>query len=159
MKRILLLVAIFIAIIEVKAQDENIHLSGQVGFPTGTFGNAFDMHIGLEGTYYFLDDIAEGLKIGATAGYNLYTASESSFPNFDFITLSGSGRYDFNEEFFARLDMGFGIALEDGASGGFLFEPRVGYNFGDFEVFGYYKRISESIFAITSLGVGVTYKL
>lgn len=159
MKRILLLAAFFVAFVKMNAQEENIHLSGQFGFPTGTFGNAFSMHFGVEGTYYFLDDVAEGLKIGGTAGYNLYTASEDFFADFDFITLAASGRYDFNEEFFGRLDMGFGIALADGASGGFLFEPRAGYNFGEFEVFGYYKRISESIFAISSLGVGFTYKL
>lgn len=126
MKRILWIAAFFVAFGTLNAQDQNIHLSGQLGFPTGTFGNAFNLHFGVEGTYYFLDDVAEGLKIGGTVGYNLYTASEDFWADFNFITLAASGRYDFNEEFFTRLDMGFGIGLEDGASGGFLFEPRVG---------------------------------
>lgn len=158
MKKILFLLVMIIGLGEVKAQDEKIHLSAQAGFPTGTFSNAFNFHFGLEGTYYFLDEVADGLKIGATAGYNLFSSSDD-FPNFDFITLAASGRYDFTEEFFARLDMGFGIGLEEGSNGGFLFEPRVGYSLGKLDVFGYYKRISESIFAITSVGVGVTYKL
>lgn len=158
MKKFLLAISFLIGIGQANAQYENIHVSAQLGFPTGTFSNAFNLHFGLEGTYYFLDDVAEGLKIGATAGYNLYTASDDFFADFDFITLAASGRYEFTEEFFARLDMGFGIGLEDKSSGGFLFEPRVGYNLGKLDVFGYYKRISESIFAITSVGVGATYK-
>lgn len=68
MKKILLLAAFLILCLGVNAQEENIHLSGQFGFPTGTFGNVFSMHFGVEGTYYFLDDVAEGLKIGGTAG-------------------------------------------------------------------------------------------
>ncbi len=158
MKKIFFLAILFIGFSQAQAQDENIHVSAKLGFPTGTFGDAFSLHLGVEGTYYFLDDVADGLKIGGTAGYNLYTASEDFFADFDYISLAASGRYDITEEFFARLDMGFGIALVDGANGGFLFEPRFGYDLGKLDVFGYYKRISESFFAITSVGVGVTYK-
>ena len=164
MKKILLVVAIFIAGVsfnDAKAQDGMMSIDAQFGVPVGDASDSTDLQFGVNFTYYFVE-VMEALKIGGRAGYGMFVVndelSDFGFDNFDFITLGAAARYDFSESLFARLDLGYAIGLADESDGAMFVEPRFGYNLGNFDIFAYYQSIFESGTSLDAVGVGFALK-
>ena len=163
MKKILLVVAIFIAGVsfnDAKAQDGMMSIDAQFGLPMGDVDDVTDIQVGINFNYYFIE-VMEALKVGGRVGYNTFIVDSdlSDFvDNVEFLMLAASGRYDFSESLFARLDIGYAVGLNDGNDGAAFVEPRLGYNLGNFDVFAYYQSIFDSDVSVGALGVGFALK-
>ncbi len=160
MKKLLLIALCFVAFQFTQAQEKPISVDATVGLPMGDVDDFSNLYVGVNFTYMFAE-VAEDFYLGARAGYNLYLGDSDgpiSAPDFDFLTLAAVGRYDFTENIFGRLDVGYAVGLEDGADGAAFVEPRVGYYTYDFDVFAFYQNIFDSDFSFGALGVGFAYK-
>ena len=167
MKKILLVVAIFIAGVsfnDAKAQEKPMSIDATLGLPMGDADDFSTFFIGVNFTYMFAE-LAEDFYLGARAGYNLYLGEEVtvfgetvSSPDIDFLTIAAVGRYDFTENIFGRLDVGYAVGLEDNTDGAMFIEPRVGYFAESFDVFAFYQNIFDSDTSFGALGVGFAFK-
>lgn len=158
MKKLLLIALLFVGFQFVQAQEKPMSIDATVGLPMGDIDNISNLFVGVNFTYMFAE-IAEDFYLGGRAGYNLYLGdNDLDVADFDFVTLAAVGRYDFTENIFGRLDVGYAIGLEDESDGAAFIEPRVGYYTYDFDVFAFYQNIFDSDFSFGAFGVGFAYK-
>jgi len=164
MKKLLLIALFFVAFQFTQAQEKPMSIDATLGLPMGDVDDASNLFVGVNFTYMFAE-VAEDFYIGGRAGYNIYLGEDvdtplgsMSAPDFDFVTLAAVGRYDFTENIFGRLDVGYAIGLEDSAEGAFFLEPRAGYFTYDFDIFAFYQNIFDSDFSFGAVGVGFAYK-
>jgi hypothetical protein len=129
-----------------------------LGIPIGDADEFTSLTIGVDASYLWTLD--ETFSVGVASGYGNYLGKDD-FSNYSFIPLAASGRAGFSEDWFAGLDLGYAIGLEDGADGGFYYQPKVGWTNGMVDVFAYYQgiSISDSDFTISSIGAGAAFKL
>lgn len=174
----------------VNAQSTGFEAEAYVGLPMGDIKDASSFNFGINAAYYW--DVAESFKVGAMLGYDFFSGKEvdGEKQNISFLPIAASGKYFF-DQFYVGLDLGYALGLtsekmseeifpgesisaEVKYKGGLMFRPRVGYTTASFDVFAFYKSISnktevsasgggESFSASTSnsvgsLGVGFTYK-
>lgn len=59
--------------------------------------------------------------------------------------------------FFGAADLGYGIST-NGGTGGFYYQPKVGYKTETMDVFGFYKGISRDGSTVSSFGVGAAFR-
>lgn len=159
MKKLLLsaVIALF-GLTGLKAQSTGFEAGAFIGFPIGDAGDVSSLNFGINAAYYWT--VAESFQAGLTAGYDHWTAKEYMGYKGDdagFIPIAATAKYDFGG-FFGGLDLGYAIyAGSGGGDGGFYYRPRVGWNNTSFNVYGFYKGISNDG-SISSLGVGFDYK-
>lgn len=169
MKKILLGLAVVFASVQFSnAQEKPISVDVQAGLPMGDISDFSNFYVGLNLTYMFAE-VAEDFYIGGRAGYNIYLGEDYSETIFgqtitvdgvdlDFLTLAVVGRYDFTENLFGRLDLGYAVGLEENSDGAVFVEPRFGYSAEVFDVFAFYQNIFDSDFSLGAVGVGFAYK-
>src|SRR5690554_2389325 len=133
MKKVLLIAAVAVLGLGVSnAQEEGIKLGVTAGLPMGDFSDWYSFGAGLDVSYFW--EVGDGFLLGATTGYNHYFGKEVDFgfgftaeaEDFQFIPLAATARYYISDGFFAGADLGYALALGDGASGGFYYRPKVG---------------------------------
>lgn len=163
MKKLLLsaVIAVF-GLTGLKAQSTGFEAGAFIGFPIGDAGDVSSLNFGINAAYYWT--VAESFQAGLTAGYDHWTAKEHEIGTIKvkgddagFIPIAATAKYDFGG-FFGGLDLGYAIyAGSGGGDGGFYYRPRVGWNNTSFNVYGFYKGISNDG-SISSLGLGFDYK-
>lgn len=163
MKNFLLILAVFVAGIfnDAKAQDGMMSIDTQFGIPQGTDTFATDLQIGINFNYYFFE-VTEKLSIGGRAGYNTYIIS-SKFSGSDrdnevFIMLGATSNYKLSKSIFVRFDLGYAVGLNEDNDGAIFYEPRLGYSFGNFDLFAYHHGFLTRSFDISSIGLGFALK-
>src|SRR5690625_7371367 len=98
---------------------------------------------------------------------NIFIKCYGDYHNlFSFPTRRSSDLYSFNQ-FFVGADLGYAIYVGSGDSdGGFLYEPKFGYDAVSFDIYAFYKGISSKqkyegfsqTTTLGSVGVGFAYK-
>ena len=80
----------------------------------------------------------ENVEVGPTIGYShSFGDSIDTFlgpieiSDVQFLPIAATGHYNFTEEFWFGLDLGYAIGLNDGNDGGFYYSPRVAYGVSD----------------------------
>lgn len=169
MKKFLLVLAVAVVSVQFSnAQEKPISVDVQAGLPMGDISDLSNFYVGLNLTYMFAE-VAEDFYLGGRAGYNIYLGEDNSETvfgqtitaegvDFDFVTLAVVGRYDFTENLFGRLDLGYAVGLEEDSDGAVFIEPRFGYSAEMFDVFAFYQNIFDSDISIGAVGVGFAYK-
>lgn len=176
MKKLLLSAAFAVcSVIAVNAQATGFQAGAYVGIPVADASDFTSVNLGINLTYYW--DISDDFKLGARTGYDLWTAKEyeimgAKFKGDDagFIPVAVSGKYSFNQ-FFVGADLGYAIYAGSGdGDGGFLYEPKFGYDAASFDIYVYYKGISSkqtvntpmgsysNSWTMSSIGAGFAYK-
>ncbi|MCH8535242.1 MAG: hypothetical protein LAT51_09255 [Flavobacteriaceae bacterium] len=168
MRKVLLLVALSISIQFINAQEKPMSIDALVGAPLGDIGDVSNLFLGANFTYMFAE-LDENLHIGGRAGYSVYLGEdtadviygeiiESEGIDFDFITLAGVARYDFNKVIFGRIDFGYAISLESTSDNAVFIEPRVGYTNSNLDLFAFYQNLFFNNNRVNAIGVGFAYK-
>ncbi|TDE27718.1 hypothetical protein E0I61_13435 [Flavobacterium ranwuense] len=163
MKKItLLLVAVF-TFGNVNAQDGGIKVGAHVGLPTGDIKDAYSVNLGVDVTYMW--NVTDKFSAGVTTGYTAYLgetigsgAGRFEVPNAGFIPLAATGQYSFTDHLFLGTDLGYAIYAGSGdGDGGFLYQPKFGYQSEKIEVYAGYKGISNNG-TFSSINLGFNYK-
>lgn len=163
MKKIILTAAAVFAFGFANAQDGSFKLGAHVGLPTGDMKDAYSVNLGIDAAYMW--NVADKFSAGVTTGYTTYLGKtiDSGFgsfevPNAGFIPLAATGQYSLTDDLFLGADLGYAIYAGDGdGDGGFLYQPKFGYQTEKFEVYAGYKGISNNG-TLSSINLGFNYK-
>ncbi|SMC59493.1 hypothetical protein [Moheibacter sediminis] len=170
-----------IAMVGVNAQATGVEAGAYVGIPVADASDGSSINLGATVGYYF--EVIEGLKVGGIVGYDHFigksgddviiggTTFSTDAVDYGFIPIAASAKYNFVPNFFAGLDLGYAIYVGDGeGDGGFYFRPRAGYSTTSFDIYAFFKGISNKyttdygIYSTSvsstlgSVGVGAAYK-
>jgi|GEM_PF-202961 len=191
MKKLLLsaVIAVF-GLTGLKAQSTGLEGEAFLGLPMGDASDGASLNLGINLAYYW--DVAEGFKVGALAGFDHWISKKvdgEKGKDISYLPIAATAKYSF-DQFYVGLDLGFALGLtsekesfevygysfsaETKSKGGFLFRPRFGYSTSSFDIFAFYKGMSDKVEAtindsdgnesfsetisMGSLGVGFTYK-
>ena len=173
MRKILFSVAALFAFGAANAQDAGgFSLGAHVGAPMGDAKDAVSVNFGVDAAYMF--PVAENFTLGIASGYTMFSGKDydSTYvgpggvviktsvkgKGIGYIPLAASAKYLITENFFLGVDLGYAFYVGDGdGNGGLYYQPKLGYDFKPFEVYGFYKGIGDEV-TIGSVGLGVAYK-
>lgn len=135
-----------------------------VGLPTGDFNNASYLFLG--GEFSYLAEVAPGFELGGLVGYSHYFIDDDYYPYYydvedvKFLPIAFSTRFYFGErKFFAGMDLGFAIGLDNGNDGGFFYRPKFGFNLGNVNLIAAYRGVSVNGVNVESLTAGIEFNL
>lgn len=145
--------------------DGGFKVGVHFGMPTGDAGDFYTFNVGLDAAYMW--NVAENFNAGVATGYTHYMGDEIDLGGGEsvdvddagFIPLAASAQYSITESIFLGVDLGYAVYIgsADGATGGFYYRPKVGYQMEKIEIFLDYKGISNDG-DISSFGIGAAYK-
>ena len=138
-----------------------------IGMPLGDLGEATSFNFGVDLAYLY--PVAENVKIGATTGYTYFTGKDQTvtvmgqtmtFKNegFGLIPLAGVLQYNFTPQVYIGTDLGMIFSTAEGGGSSFYYQPKLGYEFGNTDVYLGYKGWSESGMSASTLALGFGYK-
>lgn len=164
MKTTILTVAVAIlSLTSAFSQQGNFTIGVNGGIPVGDIEEFTTFNLGADVAYRFA--ISEQFEIGGLAAYSHFfgDSGEDDFGSWEvddvqFLPVAASGRF-IASSFFAGADVGYAIGINEGNEGAFYYRPHLGYNFGNFGVLASYSGISRDNFTISSVNVGIEFKL
>ena len=157
MKKVLLTAVALVAFGFANAQEGKFKAGANVGLPMGDIKDAYSLNVGLDAAYAWV--ISEKFEAGVGAGYSLYLGKDS-VEDASFVPVYGTAQYLITDAIFLGADLGYAVGISpSGNDGGFLYQPKVGYQAGEFQVFAGYKGISVDGGTFSSLNLGVAFKL
>ena len=143
MKKLFLLTAIagVLGFSNVNAQTKDVAMTGskigigaEFAFPTGDFGDAYDLGYG--GSLQFQTPIANKLNFTATGGYLNFQGKKIDIPggtytapDYGVIPLKVGARYFIAENFYAGGELGAAIGTGSGSDTRFIYTPHIGVEF------------------------------
>lgn len=156
MKNIFRFLVLTILFTQGLSAQEGFRAGGHVGIPVGDASDFTSLNIGVDATYLW--QVNEMLALGATSGFSIFLGKDD-FSDYSFIPVAASARVTYPKNWFYVADLGYALALEDGADGGFFLRPKLGYTTGNVDFFIFYQSISETGISIASFGAGVALSL
>ncbi len=151
--------------------QEGFKVGAHIGVPAGNATDYFGVNFGAEASYLY--PVMENLHVGGTAGIDLFSGKEitgtgTKLKNLTLVPIAASVQYDFLDQFFGGIDLGYALSLNKDYNGGFYFQPKGGWQNETFQAFVFLKGISSSVDVATpyysdfsniiSVGVGGAYK-
>ncbi|WP_316636336.1 hypothetical protein [uncultured Flavobacterium sp.] len=168
MKKIILAVITIMTFSFANAQDGHFKLGLNSGYPVGKADNVFSFNFGVDVMY--MVNLNEKFSVGATTGYMMFVGNEYDYfngfeavridgPNASFIPVAGTFQYSLNKSIFLGADLGYAfyVGSKNGGTGGFLYQPKIGYQNAKWEIYGSYKGIENSG-NVGAINIGVNYK-
>lgn len=171
MKKTLLLSAFTLLGLAVKAQTTAQFKAGaHVGIPVGDASKAYSFNAGVDLAYTWM--LAENFNLGVTTGYSHYFSKDITyytgigentkvtFKGVDggIIPIAATAQYSISPNFFIGADLGYGIATNKDGKGGFYYQPKVGYQQSNWELYAGYKGISRDGGTLGSVNLGFNFK-
>ncbi len=133
----------------------NINVGVHAGIPLGDVEDISSFEVGVDLAYRFT--FVDIVEVGPLVGYTHFFGKDD-FDDLNYIPIAASGRLGLPQSFFAGFDIGYAIALEDGADGGLYYRPQVGYQFLNFGLVVSYVGIAEDGIDVGALTLGVEFK-
>lgn len=151
------------------AQD-GLKAGAHVGVPVGDASDYFGFNFGGEVSYLY--PVMENFHVGGTAGIDMFSGKEitgtgTKFKGLTLLPIAASAQYDFLDQFFAGVDLGYALSLSKDYDGGFFFQPKGGWQNEDFQAFVFVKGISAGLdvdpmysdfSTLVTIGIGGAYK-
>ena len=167
MKKLLFAAAAVFALGNVNAQDGGFKAGIHAGLPMGDIKDVTSVNLGLDLAYMW--NVGEGFEAGITTGYTTYlgkTESETMFgvtieteyEDISFVPVAATAQYLLTENIYLGADLGYAVGVSEDTDGGFLYQPKVGYQAEKFQVYLGYKGISLDGATASSLNLGVAFK-
>lgn len=168
MKKIILSLVAVMTFSLANAQEGAFKAGVNLGLPMGDIKDSFSLNIGLDVAYTW--EISDEFNAGIGLGYSHYLGKTETFnyafgvieiKNDDggFIPVYGTAQYSISENIFAGADLGYAVGISpSGNDGGFLYQPKVGYQTEKVEVFLGYKGISRDGGSFSSINLGFNFK-
>lgn len=155
MKKIILSAIAVMAFGFANAQDGHFKVGAHVGLPLGDIKDFSSVNLGVDAAYLW--NVADQFSAGVTTGYTSYLA-KSGYDSFGFIPVAATAQYSLADNLFLGADLGYAIYAGKGSGdGGFLYQPKFGYQNEKVELYVGYKGISNNG-TVSSLNLGFNYK-
>lgn len=164
MKKLILLAAVAVF----GLSNAQFKLGAHVGLPIGDASEGVSFIAGVDAAYTWR--IAENFDLGVATGYSEYFGKKQTINmapfgtievdavNTGMIPIAATGQYNFDGGFFVGADLGYAIFTAEGADGGFLYQPKVGYSFSEANsVYAGYRGISVSGGSTSAIVLGYAY--
>lgn len=158
MKKIILTTAAIFAFGFANAQSGAFKLGAHVGLPTGDIKDGSSVNLGADLSYTW--SVAEGLDAGIATGYTAYLLKKDipgDTPSF--IPVAATAQFTLTNNWFIGADLGYAIGVSEGNDGGFLYQPKFGYQMEKAGLYVAYKGISVDGGTFSSINLGVNFKL
>jgi len=151
--------------------QEGFKAGAHIGVPVGNASDYFGVNFGAEVSYLY--PVMDNLHVGGIAGLDLYSGKEitgtgTKLKGLTLLPVGASAQYDFLEQFFAGVDLGYALSLSKDYDGGFFFQPKGGWQNEDFQAFVFIKGVSSGVDVVdpvysnystlTTFGIGGAYK-
>lgn len=164
MKKIILIAMAVFAFSFANAQDGGFKAGINLGLPMGDIKDAYSFSVGFDVAYTW--KVSDKFHAGVTTGYAHYMGETQEFMGLEidlddagFIPLAGTAQYSISDNLFIGADLGYALGVSpDGNEGGFLYQPKFGYQTEKFEVYTGYKGISVDGATFSSINLGFNYK-
>lgn len=139
-----------------EAQQDGFRLGAHAGVPLSDASDISSVNLGIDASYLY--GIADSIAIGVASGYSTFLGKDD-FDGYSFIPVAASLRGGYGESIFYTADLGYALALTDGADGGFYIQPKLGWTNSRIDAFVFYKSISADGASLGAVGAGIAYKL
>lgn len=169
MKKLFYLAAIFsFALMNLNAQD-GMKLGVNAALPIGDAGDFFSF--GAAADLAFVWGVSDNFGAGVVTGFGHYFGKDAEFGDDDFsvevegvdysfIPVAGTARFNLSEQFTLGADLGYAIAVSDGAEGGFYYAPRVQYGVSEtMDIVLSYRGISFDGGSLDAIALGLQFGL
>jgi hypothetical protein len=157
MRKIILSVLAVFAFGAAQAQDGGFKAGLNLGLPMGDIKDAYSFTVGVDVAYMW--SVADKFQAGVSLGYAHYMAKEDFIDDAGFLPIAATAQYSLSDNFFIGADLGYAVGMSpSGNDGGFLYQPKVGYQTEKYEIFAGYKGISVDGGTFSSVGLGFNYK-
>lgn len=158
MKKIILTAAAIFAFGFANAQSGAFKLGAHVGLPTGDIKDYSSVNLGADLAYTW--SVAEGLDAGITTGYTAYLLKKDiPGDTASFIPVAATAQFTLTNNWFIGADLGYAIGVSSDNDGGFLYQPKFGYQMEKAGLYVSYKGISVDGGTFSSVNLGVNFKL
>ncbi|OUD32407.1 hypothetical protein [Flavobacterium sp. FPG59] len=169
MKKNILTVAAVFAFGFANAQEGNFKLGAHVGLTTGDTKNFSSLNVGGDVAYTW--KVADKFSAGIASGYTNFLGKkeevnigfgvvEFKAEDSGFIPLAATAQYSLTDNLFLGADLGYGIYLgKDEGNGGLYYQPKIGYQTEQIELYLGYKGISVNGGNYSSVNLGLNFKL
>ncbi len=159
MKKVAIIVFVILGSIAIKAQT-GLSAGVALGAPMGDGSDVSTFNLSLNTQYLF--EVSESFKIGPAMAYDLWLGKDYEVANveiegedFSFLPIAAALKFNASEKFFLGGDLGYAVGLDD-VDGGFYYMPKLGYTSEFFDIYGFYKGISNDG-SISAIGAGFMY--
>lgn len=169
MKKIILSAVAVMAFGFANAQEGQFKIGVHAGLPLGDIKDSYSVNLGFDAAYLW--NVADQFKAGVTTGYSAYLGKTEKYDNgfgnyveekaqtMGFIPVAGTAQYSLSDNLFVGADLGYAIYAGEGdGDGGFLYQPKFGYQTEKIELYAGYKGISVDGGTVSSLNLGFNYK-
>ncbi|HSN48420.1 MAG TPA: outer membrane beta-barrel protein [Flavobacterium sp.] len=164
MKKIILTAIAVCAFSFANAQEGGFKAGINLGLPLGDIEDSYSFTVGLDVAYTWL--VADKFHAGITTGYAHYMGKtqdvlglQVEIDDAGFIPLAATAQYSISDNLFVGADIGYAIGVSpDGNDGGFLYQPKFGYQTEMLELYLGYKGISVTGGTFSSINLGFNYK-
>lgn len=164
MKNLLLAVALLVTCGLTTSTAQNFRLGVHGGVPVGDVSDSHNFDIGADVAYIFT---TMGMfEFGGMVGYSHYFGDsgeemglEFEYDDAQFLPLAATGRATLGDVIIVGLDLGYGIGINDGNDGGFFYRPKFGFDFMGVDILGSYEGFSMDGGTVSSVNVGVEFRL
>lgn len=162
MKKSLLLGAFALLGFAANAQTTGqLKIGANVGIPVGDASDFSSFTLGLDAAYQWR--LAENFDLGIATGYQHFFVKsdwkDAGGSDAGYIPLAASAQYSVSPNFFIGADLGYGFLTGKYASGGgFYYQPKVGYQQSDWELYLGYKGVSKDSNTLGSVNLGFNFK-
>ena len=168
MKKVLLIIVFAVSFCAANAQKNagTVHFGGglNLGLPVGNFANisSFGIGVELQGEYKF-SNTASGI---GSISYTNFFGKTVDFPGVGSVKYDNVGlipillgvRVYPSPQFFIGGKIGYGAFTGGGSSGGFDYNPQIGYNGYDIQIAFGYNGVAVSGGTLGHIGLSVIYK-
>lgn len=156
MKKIILTAAAVFAFGFANAQSGAFKLGAHVGLPMGDIKDYSSVNLGADLAYTW--SVAEGFDAGITTGYTSYLGKDGA-DAVGFIPVAATAQFTLTNNWFIGADLGYAIGASTDNDGGFLYQPKFGYQMEKTGIYVAYKGISTDGATASSINIGIDFKL
>lgn len=126
-----------------------------VGLPMGDSSDFSSFVFGADLNYMLNSE--SDFSYGLATGYLNYSGKDGAGSS-SIIPLAAAGRYSLSDKFSFGADLGYGIATQSGASGGFYYRPMLVYGLSEkMSLNASYTGISSDGSTLSHVGIGVMF--
>lgn len=166
MKKVILSAIAVMAFGFANAQEGHFKVGAHVGLLMGDTSDTHSVNLGADVAYLW--KVADKFSAGVTTGYTAYLGKTETYgiagfeakykhETVGFIPVAGTAQYSVSDNLFVGADLGYAISTNKDVDGGFLYQPKFGYQNEKIEVYAAYKGISNDD-TVSSINLGFNYK-
>ena len=164
MKKLALFVCLAFIGLSTYAQNE---IKGGINFglPVGDAGDVATFNLSVDFSYLF--EVADQVQVGPTIGYSHSFGESIDLPivgsvdidDIQFIPIAATGHYNFTDQFWFGLDLGYAIGVNDGNDGGFYWSPRFAYGVTErIDILAAFRSVSADGGSFDVISLGAEFK-